>query len=143
MRYFKFLVAGSIVASVVLCASVAFAQPLSEQEWRKQANVFCKQNNKDMNGIQAQVFAGLGRKDQPTAAQNAAFVAQAVPAIEQTIASIDALNEPKALKNDVKKLVALGNKAAAGMRTNMGPENDAQWAKVNKISKRLGLVCGG
>ena len=139
----KLLVAASCVAAVVLSTSVAFAKPLSEQQWRKQANVFCKQNNKDMNALESTAFAGLGPNDQPTPEQLAAFTEQAVPAIEQTIAAIDALNEPKALKKDVKKLVALGYEAVAGMRTNPGPENDAQFAKVNKIGKRLGLVCGG
>jgi hypothetical protein len=134
------LVAG--VAAVVLSTSVAFAKPLSEQQWRKQANVFCKQNNKEMNALSSVAFAGLGPNDQPTPEKLAAFTEQAVPAIEQTIASIDALNEPKALKKDVKKLVALGYDAVAGMRTNPGPENDAQFARVNKIGKRLGLVCG-
>jgi len=139
----KLLVAASCVAAVMLSTSVAFAKPLSEQQWRKQANVFCKQNNKEMNALSSVAFAGLGPNDQPTAEQLAAFTEQAVPAIEQTIAAIDALNEPKALKKDVKKLVALGYEAVAGMRTNPGPENDAQFAKVNKIGKRLGLVCGG
>ncbi|MCJ7439224.1 MAG: hypothetical protein MUP97_15860 [Acidimicrobiia bacterium] len=142
MNRFKLLVAGVVVAAVVLSTSVAFAKPLSEQQWRKQANVFCKQNNKEMNALSSVAFAGLGPNDQPTAEQLAAFTEQAVPAIEQTIASIDALNEPKALKKDVKKLVVLGYDAVAGMRTNPGPENDAQFAKVNKIGKRLGLVCG-
>jgi len=139
----KLLVAASCVAAVMLSTSVAFAKPLSEQQWRKQANVFCKQNNKEMNALSSVAFAGLGPNDQPTAEQLAAFTEQAVPAIEQTIAAIDALNEPKALTKDVKKLVALGYEAVAGMRTNPGPENDAQFAKVNKIGKRLGLVCGG
>ena len=142
MNRFKLLVAGLVVAAVVLSTSVALAKPLSEQQWRKQANVLCKQSNEDLNAISNEIFVGLGPNDQPTAEQLTAFAEQAVPAIEQTIASIDALNEPKALKKDVEKLVALGNEAADGMRTNMGPENDAQFAKVNKIGKRLGLVCG-
>lgn len=143
MRRLKWCVAGLCVAAVMLSSSVAFAQPLSEREWRKQANVFCKQNNKEMNDIEAKVMAGLGPKDQPTAAQIAAFTAQAVPALNRTIDGIDAIDEPKALRKDVKKLAALGHEAVAGMETLPVPENDAQWAKVNKIGKRLGLVCGG
>ena len=144
MKRYKLLVAGICVVGVVLSTSVAFAKPLSEQQWRKQANVFCKQSNKDVGAIGDAAYAGLGPNDQPTAAQNTAFSAQAGPRIEQTIASIDALNEPKALKKAVKKLVAVANDAVATMAANPSTNEDqALFDEVNKLSKRLGLVCGG
>ena len=139
----KVLVAGLVVAAVVLSTSVAFAKPLSEQQWRKQANVFCKQSNKDLSAISDEALAGLGPNDQPTVEQAAAFVAQAGPSIDQTIASIDALNEPKALRKDVKKFVAAENKASATMQDDpIAALDETLFAKVNKIGKQLGLVCG-
>ena len=143
MGRFKAFVTGSIVVAAVFSGSVAFAKPLSEQQWRKQANVFCRQSNNEFKKIIATAFAGLGPNDQPSAEQNAAFAEAAAPSIARGVASIDALKEPKALKRDVAKWLALGKKAAAGMTANPGPENDAQFAKVNRLGKRLGLVCGG
>jgi hypothetical protein len=136
-------VAGLVVAAVVLSTSVAFAKPLSEQQWRKQANVFCKQSNKDLDTIYGEAFAGLGKNDTPTPEQLAAIAQQAGPSIAQTIASIDALNEPKALKQDVKKLVALATAAVTTMQADSSTViDDKLFAKVNKVGKRLGLVCG-
>jgi len=142
MNRLKLLVAGLVVAAVVLSTSVAFAKPLSEQQWRKQANVLCKQSNKDLNAIADEAFAGLGPNDQPTAEQYAAFIDQGGPSIEQTVASLDALNEPKALKKDVKKMLGVTLAALATMEADPSLDSDAVFAKATKLSKRLGLVCG-
>jgi len=142
MTRLKLLVAGLVVAAVVLSTSVAFAKPLSEQQWRKQANVFCKQSNKDLNAIADEAFAGLGPNDQPTAEQYAAFIDQGGPSIEQTVASLDALNEPKALKKDVKKMLGVTLAALATMEADPSLDSDAVFAKATKLFKRLGLVCG-
>ena len=68
---------------------------------------------------------------------------KAGPSIEQTIASIDALNEPKALKKAVKKLIAVANDAVATMAANPSTAiDDKLFAKVNKLGKQLGVLCG-
>jgi len=139
---FKLLVAASCVAAVVLSTSVAFAKPLSEQQWRKQANVICKQSNKDLNSMSAEAFAGLGPNDQPTAEQYAAFIEQGGPSIRASLASIDALNEPKALKKDVKKMLGATLAALAVLEADPSADSDAVFAKPTKLFKRLGLVCG-
>lgn len=143
MNRVKVVVVGLMIAAVVLSTSVAFAKPLSEQRWRKQANVFCRQSNEDLAAIADEALAVLGPNDQPTVEQAAAFVAQAVPSIEQTIALIDALKEPKALKKDVKKFVAAVTKATAAMQANPAAAlGGTVFAPANKIGKRLRLVCG-
>jgi hypothetical protein len=140
---FKLLVAGLCVAAVVLSTSVAFAKPLSEKQWRKQANVICKQSNEDLSTISDEVLAGLGQNDQPTVEQMAAFVEQAAPSIEQTIASIDALKEPKALKKDVKKWLAAATEANTTWQEDPATAlDDDLFGPANKIGKRLGVVCG-
>jgi hypothetical protein len=136
------LVAGLVVAAVVLSTSVAFAKPLSEQQWRKQANVLCKQSNKDLNAIANEAFAGLGPNDQPTPEQYAAFIEQGGPSIRATLDAFDALNEPKALKKDVKKLVGVTLAALATLEADPSLDSDAVFAKATKGFKRLGLVCG-
>jgi hypothetical protein len=142
MNRFKVLVAGLVVAAVVLSTSVAFAEPLSERQWRKQANVLCKQSNEDLNAISSEIFADLGPNDQPTAEQYAAFLAQGDPSIRATITSLEALNEPKALKKDVKKLAASTLAALAILKADPSADSDAVFAKPTKLFKRLGLVCG-
>jgi len=143
MNRYKLLVAGLVVAAVVLSTSVAFAKPLSEQQWRKQANVFCKQSNKDLEAIYGEAFADLGKNDVPTPEQVAVIAQKAGPSIEQTIASIDALNEPKSLKPKVKKWIASANEAVATLQADPSTAiDDNLFAKVNKLGKQLGVLCG-
>jgi hypothetical protein len=141
----KALLGGSIVAVVVLSTSVAFAKPLSEQQWKKQGNAVCKQVNKDLDALGNQVFAGLGPHDQPSAEQVQAFVEQFAPIIKGAIASIDALKEPAALKKDVKRFEAAANDAVAQVEANpsvLANDKSDPFAKTNKIARRLGLkVC--
>jgi len=139
---FKLFVAGSIVAAVVLGTSVAFATPLSEQQWRKQANSVCRQLDKDLDEIADPFYAGLDENEEPTRKQFAALAKQASPLFEQALASIDALNEPKALKKDFKQFEAAVSEAVAAMQD--GPSAFTggagnPFARSDKIARRLGL----
>jgi Txe/YoeB family toxin of Txe-Axe toxin-antitoxin module len=141
MKHMKMLGAGSVVAVAVLSASVALAAPLSEEKWRKQGNKICRQVNKDLNEIGNEVFAGLGRDEKPSNEQAAAYVEQFVPAIEGAVSSIDALNEPKSVKKDLKKFktaVAQALDTIEADPTAVAGGKDP-FAKVDKIIKRLGL----
>jgi len=142
MKRFMLLVAGMCVVGVVLSTSVAFAKPLSEQQWREQANAICAQSNQDIGTIGNNVYAGLGPNDQPTAAQNAAFAAQLGPSIRATVASLDALNEPKALKKAVKNVLRVTLKALSTLEAAPVGDISPVFAKSAKLFKRLGLDCG-
>jgi hypothetical protein len=136
------LVAGAlVVAAVVVGTSAAFAKPLSERQWRQQADAVCKQVGKDLDELGSQVAPELGQNDQPSVEQFAAFMDQAGPVFEQALAAIDDLNEPKALKKDVKKFEVAT--AAAVIRLQADPSLLAgsadPFAKANKIARRLGL----
>ena len=142
MSQIKVFVAGALVAAaVVVGTSVAFAKPLSERQWRQQADAVCKQVGKDLNELGSQVAPELGQNDQPSVEQFAAFMDQAGPVFEQALAAIDDLNEPKALKKDVKKFEVAT--AAAVIRLQADPSLLAgsadPFAKANKIARRLGL----
>ena len=142
MSRIKMLVAGAlVVAAVVVGTSAAFAKPLSERQWRQQADAVCKQVGKDLDELGSQVAPELGQNDQPSVEQFAAFMDQAGPVFEQAFAAIDDLNEPKALKKDVKKFEVAT--AAAVIRLQADPSLLAgsadPFAKANKIARRLGL----
>ena len=142
MSRIKVFVAGALVAAaVVVGTSVAFAKPLSERQWRQQANAVCKQVGKDLDELGSQVVPELGQDDQPSVEQFAAFMDQAGPVFEQALAAIDDLNEPKALKKDVKQFEVAT--AAAVTRLQADPSLLAgsadPFAKANKIARRLGL----
>ena len=142
MSRIKMLVAGAlVVAAVVVGTSAAFAKPLSERQWRQQADAVCKQVGKDLDELGSQVAPELGQNDQPSVEQFAAFMDQAGPVFEQALAAIDDLNEPKALKKDVKKFEVAT--AAAVIRLQADPSLLAgsadPFAKANKIARRLGL----
>jgi len=140
MKHMRLLVAGSVVAVVLVSAGGAFAAPLSEQQWRKQGNAICKQTNKELNEIGNEVFADLGDAEEPSAEQAAAFVEQFVPAIEEAVGSIDALNEPKSVRKDLKKFKAEVARALAALEADpLASLNTDLFAKVDKIAKKLGL----
>lgn len=142
MNRVKLLAATSVVTVVALSASVALAKPLSEAQWKKQANAVCKQTNKDINKIDHEVFAGLGPNEEPSDELKAAFLARFVPEIEGAVTSIDTLAEPAALKKDIKSFKAAVAKALSALEadpaTGFGGGNDP-FAKVDKIARRLGL----
>jgi hypothetical protein len=145
MSRIKLFVGVSIAAAIVLSTSVALAKPLSEQQWRKQANSVCKQANKDLDAIGNETFAGLGENEEPSAEQQAAFAAQFVPVIEEALTAIGALKEPNALKDDVKKFESAVSETIAAIEADPSllVGNTDPFAKVDKIARRIGLkACG-
>ena len=134
--------AASVVAVVTLTAGVALAAPLTESQWKKQANAFCKQVNKELEPIQRELFAGLGEDERPSPEQISAYVEQFVPVIEDAVASIDALNEPKSLKSGVKKFKAAVADALASVQDDPDAAfagNNDPFANANKVARKLGL----
>ena len=141
MHRIRVVVATSVAAVVALSAGVALAKPLSEKQWKQRANAVCKQTNKQLDKIGNEVFAGLGRDEEPSPEQTAAFAQQFVPVINDAIASIDALDEPKSLKSDVRKFKAAARAAVAAVEADPTSAFTGQrdpFAKVDKIAKKLG-----
>lgn len=139
---FRLFVAGTLGAVVVLSASGALAAPLSEQQWRKQANSVCKQLDRDLDEIADEFYADLDENEEPTPEQFAALAKQASPLFEEALASIDALNEPKALKKDFKKFEAAVSDAVAAFQDGPSAFTDGAenpFARSDKIARRLGL----
>lgn len=138
----KVVAATSIIAVVAVTSGTAFAKPLSEAQWKRQANAVCKQTNKDIDEVTNEVFAGLGDNEQPSPEQVSAWVDRFVPLARKAIASIDALNEPNAFKGTVKKLKAAISEAVTAIETDpvaaFNYEHDP-FAKANKIARKLGL----
>ena len=147
MKRFKLLVAGMCVAAVVLSTSVAFAKPLSEQQWRKQANAVCSKSYTELHDIQNKVLANLGPNEEPSTAVLADYVEESTPVVNAMIASIDALKEPKALKKDVKKFLAAGSAVQAALQADPAalhsdtPDSPRPnpYVKVSSLALRLGL----
>jgi hypothetical protein len=134
--------AASIIALVTLGAAVAWAAPLSESQWKKQANAVCKQTNKDLDQIGNEVFAGVGEQQEPSAEQINAWVDEFVPIVEDAVSSIDALNEPKSLKSNLKKFKAEVNKALTAIEADpqgVFAGNNDPFKKVDKYARKLGL----
>jgi hypothetical protein len=141
----KALAATSIVAIVAVIAmpsGAAFAKPLSEAQWKRQANAACKQVSKDVEELTNEVFAGLGENEQPSPSQVSTWVEQFAPLVRDAVASIDALNEPKAVKSALKKFEAATLGAVEEIEADpvaaFSYEHDP-FAKANKIAKKLGL----
>jgi hypothetical protein len=132
----------AVVAVVTLTTGVAMAAPLTESQWKKQANALCKQANKEIEPIEQEAFAGLGEDEQPSPEQFVAFAALFVPVIEDALASIDALNEPKSLRSGVKKFTVAVTEALTTIEAD--PEgifsgDTDPFAKADKAARKIGL----
>jgi hypothetical protein len=142
MRRSKLLVGGSMVAAVVLSASVAFAAPLSEKEWKQQGNAICDQVNTDGEAAANTAFAGLGDNEEPSEAQVQAFAEEFVPILKDAGLQINALDEPASLKKNVKKFQATLQVTLAKITddpTVLLNDKSNPFAKLDKIALKLGL----
>lgn len=131
-----------MVAAVVLSASVAFAAPLSEKEWKQQGNAICEQINTELETAGDAAFAGLGEDGEPTEAQMQAFAAQFTQVINDGVASIQALEEPASFKKNVKKFAAAVKVVLTKIEadpTVIFNEKSDPFAKVDKVARKLGL----
>jgi hypothetical protein len=142
MRRSKILGGVSLAALMVLVAAgPALAKPLTERQWRRQANVICTQVGSEIGALDAELLEDYV---QSTPDQVAAFVDRAVPVFEAAIAAVDALEEPKALRADVKRLVRAATKELDALRDDpsilTATQGDAL-PKTRKISEKLGLGC--
>ncbi|MFO7592400.1 MAG: hypothetical protein R6X23_16190 [Acidimicrobiia bacterium] len=135
-------VAASVVAAVMLSAGVAVAAPLTESQWKKQANAVCKQANKEIEPIQQEAFAGLGEDERPSPEQLVAFAALFVPVIEDALASIDALDEPESLRSGVKKFKVAVTEALTTIEADPVGIFDGDtdpFTKADKAARKIGL----
>jgi hypothetical protein len=141
VRRTKLLVAGAVIATLALSAGVAVAKPLSKKEWQKQGNAICKSVNTSIDELGSTVFAGLGKNEEPSAEQTAAFAAGFVPLIRAAVPSIEALEAPKSLQSQIKKFTTQTEADLAKVEADpslLSGSTDP-FVKSNKIAKKLGL----
>jgi hypothetical protein len=136
-------VASTISFALVLALSgSAFAEPLSEKEWRQAANSACDEFQEDRSAILPE--SGLAAT---TREQALPYVEAAVPLYEGLIDSIKSLEEPKARRKKVKKLLAALRSAVATVQNNplaAFSAFDDPFAKANRAAKKLRLAsCTG
>jgi hypothetical protein len=134
-----FALAGMIVAGA---AASAFAEPLSNNEFKKQANAICAEGNKQIDAAAEQAFAGLTKGQQPSADQLTAFAGVALPLVKQQIDGVAALDAPKSLKSKVKQLIRSARAGVAKAEANPALLADVKhnpFAASDKQAKKLGL----
>lgn len=141
MRRSRLVAAGAcIVFAALTVGASAFAAPLSEKEWRKQANAICRQTDKDVEAATQEILSGLDPGQQPTPEQNAAAVRQFIPLFEEAIASIDALREPRALRKDVRQLRLDVTRSLAILEADPASTDETLFVDADRISRKLGLT---
>lgn len=144
MNRSKIFGAGALAALMVLAtAGPALAKPLTEKQWRKQAREICTQTGNEIGALDAEMLQDYV---QPTPEQVAAFVERAVPVFEEGIGALVALEEPKALHADVKRLLRTATKELNALRDD--PSILIETAgnaipKTQKLSGELGIKCPG
>ena len=140
----SFALASTIVAGTAVSA---FAQPLSNSEFKKQGNAICAEGNRQIDAAAEQVFADLSRDQQPTAEQLTAFATVAVPNIKQQVEDVAALEPPRSLRAKVQKLIKTARAAVAKVEadpTLLADEKHNPFAASDKQAKKLGLKeCAG
>jgi hypothetical protein len=99
--------------------------------------------DRDLAEINQETFGDLGPNELPSDEKLAAYIAQFVPAAQDAVASIDALNEPKSVKKELRKFkaaVAQAIKKLKALQTDPSAfDGKDPFAKVSKIAKKLGL----
>jgi hypothetical protein len=131
--------AGMIVAGA---AASAFAEPLSNNEFKKQGNAICAEGNQQINAAAEQAFAGLSKNQQPSADQVTAFAAVSLPLVKQQIDGVAALEPPKSLKSKVKQLIRSARAGLAKAEANpalLADDKHNPFAAADKQAKKLGL----
>jgi hypothetical protein len=132
-----------VIFILLAISGPALAKPLSDRQWRKQANVICKQFHADRGAILPS--SGLSVVGKPDQARR--YVEDATPLYEELITSIDSLDEPKARKKNVKTFVAALTAALATIENDplaAFSGFDDPFAEANSAAKKLHLgSCGG
>jgi hypothetical protein len=130
-----------VVLSVFAAASPALAKPLTEQQWRTRANAICTQSSNEIGALDAELLADYVK---PTPEQASVFVGRAVPVFEKALAAIDALEEPKALSPNIKRLVRTATRELDALSDDptilVATEGNAL-PKARKLSAALGIKC--
>lgn len=129
---------GALAIFVVLAVSgSALAKPLSDRQWRKTANPLCEQFQEDRLAILPDSGLAVTTREQALP-----YVEAAVPLYEELIDSIDSLEEPKALKKEVKKFLSALTSGVATLEDDplaaFSPFDDP-FAKANRAAKKLHL----
>jgi hypothetical protein len=136
--------AGTIVAGTAVSA---FADPLSSNQFKKQANAICAEGNKQIDAAGEQAFAGLSKGQEPSPEQFAAFAAVLIPNVAQQVEGVAGLEAPKSLKAKVNKLIKTARAAVAKVTADpslLSDEKHDPFAAANKQAKKLGLEeCAG
>jgi len=138
------VVCTGVLAILVVGAvsGAALAKPLSDQKWRKAASSVCEQFHSDRTAILP--ASGL---NVVTPQQALPYVEEAVPLYEGLITSIDALDEPKARKKQVKAFLGALTESVATIEANplaAFSAFDDPFDKANRAAKKLRLeACRG
>jgi len=121
--------AGTFVAGTAVSA---FADPLSNSEFKKQGNAICAEGTRQIDAAAEQLTA---------------FAAVAVPNIKQQVEDVAALEPPRSLRAKVKKLVTTAPAAVAKVEADpslLADEKHNPFAASDKQAKKLGLKeCAG
>jgi hypothetical protein len=136
------VVALAVAALFAMGSTTAGAKPLSEKHWRRQASAVCNRSNRDIGAIDAEVFVDY---TDPTPEQLSSFLAQALPVFDEAVAAIEALDEPKTLKPDVKRLIAAATAELDALRANpqlLVETEGNPLPRTTKISRKLRITCG-
>ena len=140
----SFALAGTIVAGTAVSA---FAEPLSNSEFKKQGNAICAEGNRQIDAAAEQAFAGLSGNQKPTAEQLTAFATVAVPNIKQQVEDVAALEPPRSLRAKVAKLIKTARAAVAKVEADpslLADEKHNPFVASDKQAKKLGLKeCAG
>jgi len=121
--------AGTFVAGTAVSA---FADPLSNSEFKKQGNAICAEGTRQIDAAAEQLTA---------------FATVAVPNIKQQVEDVAALEPPRSLRAKVKKLVTTARAAVAKVEADpslLADEKHNPFAASDKQAKKLGLKkCAG
>jgi hypothetical protein len=128
-------------------AGVATAEgdnPLTKQQFIKKADKICRAAETQGDQAAEQYFAALGPNEEPDIATLTAFIGAYGPVVQGEIDDIRALDEPKADRKKVKKILGAVQDALDTITEDPSVLLDSSpFAKADKLAQAYGLkVCG-
>lgn len=127
---------GVVVAGVGV--SAASGETLNKKAYLKAANAVCTTTNKSLSAVFGKT---IGSNAQPSDAQVAAAIGEAVPIFRKGLDDIDALEGPSALDKKIGKVLAaysdVLDKIEADPKGAFGKSDP--FAKVDKLARKAGI----
>ncbi len=128
--------ASTVVADT---AASAAAAPLTDSQFKKQANAICKGGDKETEAIFETAFPNQQSEPDPSAI--AAVVPQVLESISSQIAAVGALEPSKKLQPKVSAFLEQAKADVGAVAANPTSFDEKSFVKTKKLARKIPIKC--